>query len=336
MTDILRTLRRIHTVIINKRTNPCPKCAPFVGKIIIDDVWSGGTAEEAAKIGYLLMSECIKQGLYHPNCKDSHTTYFGDLLDEEEDEQTDITPNDERAFTPEEQALSEQLYEAEQRENYCERQAEKFERLSKYSLDEDNRRVYRVRKSEWKEKLSITDKTVSEIKEKIYLNEEKQVPAKVRNTVQKRSAAAVMIGRGNVADVIQKLSFNTDNSEEKEEKRVANSVGSGIIKTDERFDLHPNKIRKFLLFPGAKHSKEFFDVGYKENDYETLFDDIANGFDITKAVEPRITPGGKESISIFMNLGVNKKRTFRTVWERVPPNGKPRFIIAYRSMPKEG
>ena len=28
----------IHTVIVNKRGNPCPKCLPFVGKVLIDDV----------------------------------------------------------------------------------------------------------------------------------------------------------------------------------------------------------------------------------------------------------------------------------------------------------
>ena len=32
----------ITTVILAKRGNPCPKCAPFCGKVLIDDVWSGG------------------------------------------------------------------------------------------------------------------------------------------------------------------------------------------------------------------------------------------------------------------------------------------------------
>ncbi len=33
----------IATVIVNKRGNPCPKCLPFCGKVLIDDVWSGST-----------------------------------------------------------------------------------------------------------------------------------------------------------------------------------------------------------------------------------------------------------------------------------------------------
>ena len=69
----------IATVIVNKRGNPCPKCLPFCGKVLIDDVWSGGSRDgvdpETGK-RYPLMSKAIEYGLYHPRCKDSHTTYF--------------------------------------------------------------------------------------------------------------------------------------------------------------------------------------------------------------------------------------------------------------------
>lgn len=196
----------IHTVIMNKRSNPCPKCAPFVGKIIVDDVWSGGTAEEAKEKGYLLMSDCIKQGLYHPNCQDSHTTYFGDIDDEEDEEQeqteeepkeetpeTEIeedevkqdnpteepkypteekrvdstVPTSENQITPREQRVNEQLYDAEQRQNYCERQVQRFERMGKYSLDKDNQRIYRARKIEWKEKLAQIKENIQNFKKSV-------------------------------------------------------------------------------------------------------------------------------------------------------------------------
>ena len=174
----------IHTVILNKRTNACPKCSRFVGQVIVDDVWSGGTAQEAQKGGYLLMSECINEGLYHPNCQDSHTTYFGDILDDEEpqeeqgeqeepdtgNEQEPINEQSkpaEQPFTPEEQQLSEQLYQAQQRENYCERQTERFERLSKYSLDEGNVREYKARTREWEERLAKVKQSVNNLKNSI-------------------------------------------------------------------------------------------------------------------------------------------------------------------------
>lgn len=52
----------ITTVIMNKRGNPCPKCLPFVGKVLVDDVWSGGSSRDGP---YPLMSTAIAAGLYH-------------------------------------------------------------------------------------------------------------------------------------------------------------------------------------------------------------------------------------------------------------------------------
>lgn len=52
----------IHTVIVNKRGNPCPKCLPFCGKVLIDDVWSGGSSRDGP---YPLVSHAIAKGLYH-------------------------------------------------------------------------------------------------------------------------------------------------------------------------------------------------------------------------------------------------------------------------------
>ena len=69
----------ISTVIMNKRGAACPKCVIFSGKILIDDVWSGGSSDNSI---YPLMSEAIRKGLYHPNCKDKHTTYFEGISDD--------------------------------------------------------------------------------------------------------------------------------------------------------------------------------------------------------------------------------------------------------------
>ncbi len=169
----------IHTVILNKRTNACPKCAPFCGKIIVDDVWSGGTAEEASNLGYLLMSDCIAHGLYHPNCQDSHTTYFGDFLSEDDNsEEAELPENEVQAntdsaetllqqFTPEEREQNIELYNAEQRLNHCERQVQRFERLEEFSLDEGNKQSYGARLSEWGKRLSEAEKSVRELKKTV-------------------------------------------------------------------------------------------------------------------------------------------------------------------------
>ena len=132
----------ITTVILAKRGNPCPKCAPFVGKVFIDDVWSGGNKKDG---DYPLLSSAIGAGLYHPNCKDSHTTYFPELHAGEE------------KWTKEELEEVAEDYNREQKEKRIEQQVSKFERLSKFSLDPENKKQYARKAEQWKE--SIEPKT---------------------------------------------------------------------------------------------------------------------------------------------------------------------------------
>lgn len=128
----------ITTVIMVKRGNPCPKCLPFVGKVLIDDVWSGGKKSDGP---YPLMSKAIAAGLYHPRCKDSHTTYF---------EGISTPPEDKYSKKEIEQIDKENQEEAKQR--YAGRQVEKYDRLAKYSLNEDNKKQYKLKKREWDRK----------------------------------------------------------------------------------------------------------------------------------------------------------------------------------------
>nr|DAZ67278.1 MAG TPA: minor capsid protein [Caudoviricetes sp.] len=127
----------ITTVIMAKRGNPCPKCLPFVDKVLIDDVWSGGKKSDGP---YPLMSKAIAAGLYHPRCKDSHTTYFPGIS----------TADD--TWTKEELENIGQANKQEAERQYAARQAEKYGRLSDYSLDKDNQRQYKSKADEWKTK----------------------------------------------------------------------------------------------------------------------------------------------------------------------------------------
>ena len=131
----------VTTVIMAKRGNPCPKCLPFVGKVLIDDVWSGGRSDgvdpETGK-KYPLMSYAISQGLYHPRCKDSHTTYFLGVS----------TADD--TWTKEELEAVGLQNQQESRQQYAERQVEKYGRLAEYSLDWENKQIYGRKAAEWK------------------------------------------------------------------------------------------------------------------------------------------------------------------------------------------
>lgn len=120
-------------VIMNKRGNPCPMCAPFVGKVLVDDVWSGGKPDGK----HMLMSNAIAKGLYHPRCKDGHTTYFEGISDEG------------KPYTESERRELIEQYNAEQKRRYAENQAEKYGRMSKYSLDDENKSLYGKKAVKW-------------------------------------------------------------------------------------------------------------------------------------------------------------------------------------------
>ena len=136
-----------------KRGNPCPKCLPFVGKVLIDDVWSGGRSDgvdpETGK-RYPLMSYAISRGLYHPRCKDSHTTYFPGIS----------TADD--TWTEEELKKVGMQAKQEAQQQYAQRQAEKYDRLAKYSLDPENKEDYDRKASEWEKRQSMNALTVDQ------------------------------------------------------------------------------------------------------------------------------------------------------------------------------
>ena len=125
--------------------NPCPLCAPFVGRVFIDDVWSGGPKDGISPvtgIKYPLLSEAIKKGLYHPNCRDAHTTYFEGIS----------TPPENSQYTADELDELAERYNNAQKQNYAQNEAERMERMSKFSLDKDNKRTYGARAEQWRGK----------------------------------------------------------------------------------------------------------------------------------------------------------------------------------------
>lgn len=146
----------ISTVIMNKRGAACPKCLPFIGKILIDDVWGGGKASDGP---YHLMSNAIAKGLYHPNCKDSHTTYFEGIT----------TPP--KAITSEDVNEVNESYQKEQKQQYTKRQINKFSRLKEGSLDKQNRDKYELKEREWKSRLSEYESSNKGINKNTVINQ---------------------------------------------------------------------------------------------------------------------------------------------------------------------
>lgn len=121
-------------VIVNKRGgNPCPHCAKYVGKILVDDVYSGGRPDGK----HTLLSEAMKEGFLHPRCRDGYSTYFPRVSDVPE------------GLSRKEMKEAVESEKEENRENYVRRQAESYSRLAEFSLDQENRRQYETRADKW-------------------------------------------------------------------------------------------------------------------------------------------------------------------------------------------
>lgn len=118
--------------------------------------------------------------------------------------------------------------------------------------------------------------------------------------------------------------------------RHLRDAGLGDIIETEKAVIQIRKLNEYLLKPGAKHSKEFFDVGYTEQDIEKLATDIFEQYDEEKRTDFRAKDDGAESFVVYMQLGKEDRKSFITVWLKEPGNAKPRLTTAYRIKDKEG
>lgn len=130
----------VHTVIVNHRNHACSKCLPFVGKVLVDDVYSGGDAFEAMQMNLPTLSSAMQAGLFHPNCKDGLSTYFDGISDKP------------KPMTKQEKAYATAYEDIETTKNVAERKAEAFERLAEYALDPYDKRMYLAKAQEWRSK----------------------------------------------------------------------------------------------------------------------------------------------------------------------------------------
>lgn len=131
----------VSLVVVNSRQGGCPDCAKYIGKVFIDDVYSNGKKSNG---NYPLLSTAIKNGLFHPRCKDSTSTYYEEI--------TTLEP-----VTPEEEAEMDRRERLEEKQQYAQRQAERFDRRAEYSLDKDNKRIAQTRADEWHDRANTLE-----------------------------------------------------------------------------------------------------------------------------------------------------------------------------------
>ena len=131
----------IHTVKVNARGIACPMCLQWLDKVYIDNVYGGGTAKESEETGYPLLSVAVEGGLYHPQCKDSCSTYY-EGINRKPREITD---------TEKDEIL--RRYNLEQKQRYYERNYKRNMRMGNGCLDQQDADVYFGRASQYKNKL---------------------------------------------------------------------------------------------------------------------------------------------------------------------------------------
>lgn len=130
----------IHTVIVTAHANTCPLCAPWQGKVLVDDVFSSGTPEEAKELGYPLLSMAMKAGLLHPNCRHTISTYFPGITKIPE------IPDADKAIG---------IYKAEQKQRELERKIRKWKRKAEGSLTPENVNHANDKVGQYQEELRI-------------------------------------------------------------------------------------------------------------------------------------------------------------------------------------
>lgn len=132
----------VSLVVVNSRQGGCTDCAKYIGKVFIDDVYSNGKKSDG---NYPLLSTAIKNGLFHPRCKDSTSTYYPEL-----DDLDAPLSEDEIKELDRQRGI-------EEKQQYAQRQAERFDRRAEYSLDEDNKRIAQTRADEWHDRANTLE-----------------------------------------------------------------------------------------------------------------------------------------------------------------------------------
>lgn len=132
----------VSLVVVNSRQGGCPDCAKYIGKVFIDDVYSNGKKSDG---NYPLLSTAIENGLFHPRCKDSTSTYYPEL-----DDLDAPLSEDEIKELDRQRGI-------EEKQQYAQRQAERFDRRAEYSLDEDNKRIAQTRADEWHDRADMLE-----------------------------------------------------------------------------------------------------------------------------------------------------------------------------------
>lgn len=138
-------------IIITKHNTSCKLCKPFERKVLIDDVYSGGTQEDG---DYMLLSQAMELGLYHPNCRHGSDTYYR--------EREEFFEKYYKSHPELDNPLSETAADdyGEHNEAHIDNMIQRYRRLVTGSVDKENIANYQFLLDKWLDKKSaVVDKS---------------------------------------------------------------------------------------------------------------------------------------------------------------------------------
>ena len=121
----------VTTIQITQHGSTCPLCSPWQGRVLIDDVYSGGKASDG---NYPLLSTAMAEGLFHPNCRHGSGTFFEGIS---------------TAPQPMDKEEVERKYQVEQQQRYNERKIREWKRKAEGSMDEAHRKEAKSKVRQW-------------------------------------------------------------------------------------------------------------------------------------------------------------------------------------------
>lgn len=188
----LRKRLGVSTVYVSKHGTSCDMCGKWEGRVYIDDVWSGGKAEDGK---YPLLSKAIDGGLMHPRCRHGLSTYYEGINDEPK-EVTEAKHNHDKD---------------DEYTQYLQRRMKQYERMAVGSLFPDNVQKYKNKADELKNKINCpyVDITDNFKEKREYIVEEQQYFIDKNNNKYNIDGRNVKIKANKrereVADIIGKL-----------------------------------------------------------------------------------------------------------------------------------
>lgn len=137
----------IDTVLVSQYGACSETCLPWQGRVYVDDVWGAWSGERSGDRGrstngkwYPLLSVAVKNGLFHPNCRHTVSTWYDGVSASPE--------------PPDEKTVKENA-KLEQRQRGLEREVRKWKRMEAGTQDPKTRALYRKRTREAQKDLRI-------------------------------------------------------------------------------------------------------------------------------------------------------------------------------------